>query len=257
MIKVIRKKIKNFRAWLDYNPPYYLSSKGWRLFKEEFAERAPIRFWLKYNFPKYTNPIIWRYNDIKNWIRYRTTDRYHIVNTGLEPGYYNIDTIMLNANFTLLKDFVECRQAWCSMALEGKNPRTWLEKNIPFYYYFFPFRSPEFGIKHFEWAATLDNPSLPIHERSESQACAAREVLALYYWWTKERPARKEIDIPSYDDQDLGIMACLDSDFNRNAEDYKAHAEAMEKNSALSDKWAEEDTEMLIRLMKIRSSLWT
>lgn len=41
------------------------------------------------------------------WLRHRTTDRYHVVGTGLPPGYYDKDTQMLHACFWLLVRFVD------------------------------------------------------------------------------------------------------------------------------------------------------
>ena len=43
------------------------------------------------------------------WIKYRTVPRhkYHMVNTGLKPGYYDQDRRMLHACFALLLDYVK------------------------------------------------------------------------------------------------------------------------------------------------------
>lgn len=41
------------------------------------------------------------------WLRYRTTHRYHVVQTGLAPDYHDSVERMLYACFRLLVDFVE------------------------------------------------------------------------------------------------------------------------------------------------------
>ena len=46
-------------------------------------------------------------SDVKYWVLNRTTRRFHIVKTGLKPGYHDTDTRMLYACFSLLSDFVE------------------------------------------------------------------------------------------------------------------------------------------------------
>ncbi|MCX8169573.1 MAG: hypothetical protein N3D72_00615, partial [Candidatus Methanomethyliaceae archaeon] len=200
MIKFVKKKYTRLKRWMGYNPPGALTSKGWRLFKNEFKERAPIRYWLTHDFKYgYIMPIKWKINRATDWIRYRTTRRYHIVDTGLVPGYYDNDSIILHVNFNILKDFVEVEQAWHHYCWSGlyKNAGFY-ERHMPFYRLFFPFRRPDLGIQHLEWAATLDDPSLPPHERCDHQAVAAREILALYRWWTIERPNRKEIEYVEY-----------------------------------------------------------
>src|SRR5271165_1195164 len=230
MIKSLKRKLKKFGHWMAYSPPGSMSSKGWRLFKEEFKERAPIRYYFCYDFKrKLIIPITWRYRNIKYWIRYRITDKYHIVDTGLKPDYYEISDRMLHVNFNMLKEFVEVEQAWNSYIWTDEYKKTsWCEQHMPFYYTFFPFRRPDIGIKHFEWASTLDDPSIPPNQRMESQASHAREVLILYRWWI-ERNNREEIKIPRYNHQGLGGMACLDDDFDKTAPDYVEHDKKMDE----------------------------
>lgn len=257
MYKKIKLKLRRFNHWLKYSPPGSLTSKGWRLFEQEFEQVAPIRYWIKNKIRK-THVIGRRLSDIKYWFLYRTTHKYHIIDSGLPPGYHSIDNLMLNANFNMLKDFVEVetahRMTWIE---EEKIKMSWYEKHMPFYYTFFPFRRPDLGIKHLDWAATLDSPTLPPYERSDLQAQHAREIKALYIWWIETRPNRKGVEITHYDDQGLGMLSCLDDDFDENAPDYVAHRESMKKGSEQEEEWKNEDTEYLIRLVKIRDGLWT
>lgn len=253
------KIFKKLKSWANYNPPGALSAKGWRLFNNEFKEKARIRFWFKNEFKHLiTLPIKWKYESIMRWIRYRTYDRYHIIKTGLPPGYYEIDTLMLNVNFNMLKDFVEVEQAiryfWTSDAFIH---RSWAEKYVPFYYKFYPFRRPDLGIAYFNWAATLDDVALPVHERCDAQAAAAKEVLILYKWWVEDRPARVPEKRGEYDDQGFGILGCFDDDFNKEAEDYKIYIETMNRQVDQEKLWIQEDDDMLVRLIRVRQSLWT
>lgn len=169
---------------------------------------------------------------------------------------------MLHANFSMLKDFVEVEQAWQHWCWsdERKEDKSIFHKWQPFYFFFkHNFRRPDLGIEHFEWAATLDDPKLPPHERCEHQAVAAREIMELYDWWVNKRPARKEIEVPSYNHQGLedDFLACFDDDFDRESPDYKAHCEAMDAQNSIDIEWNKEDDDMLIRLIKVRHNLWT
>jgi hypothetical protein len=49
----------------------------------------------------------WRLDAMRNWIRYRTTRRYHIVNTRLPPGCYDELTLVLHACMVQVERFVE------------------------------------------------------------------------------------------------------------------------------------------------------
>jgi len=259
-MKQFNRAIRRFKSWMRYDPPGSMTSKGWRLFNKEYQEQAPVRYWFAHTF-KYAvlMPVKWKYEKVHDWVRYRTYDKYHIVDTGLTPSYYDPCTVMLHVNFNILKEFVEVEQAWSKYLWSGdyKEHASWCEKHMPFYRRVFPFRSPEHGVKHFEWAATLDDPNLPPHERCDHQAVAAREILVLYKWWVEDRPARKEIEHVPYNKQGMGMLGCFDDDFNQEAEDYKAHVTSMEAASNQEEEWEKEDEAMLIRLMKIRKSLWT
>lgn len=259
MLKKLKRITRKIGLWFDYNPPGSMSSKGWRLFDKEFRERAPIRYWITHEF-KYSTvqPLKFKYRRISDWVRYRTTDRYHVVKTGLPPGYCDVDTKMLHTNFTMLKDFVECEQGWHKYCWhpDGHKSAPWYTK-LPLYWRFVKFRSPKWGIEHLEWASTLDDPNLPVHERAVGQAEDAREILALYYWWVRDRPARTEIEYKEYSDQGLGILGSLDDDFDKDAPDYREYKESIAQSIDQEQAWYEEDTEMLIRLVRIRRGLWT
>jgi hypothetical protein len=45
--------------------------------------------------------------DLSWWVRHRTTNRHHVLNLGLKPGWWDTDTKLLHASFTLLEDYVE------------------------------------------------------------------------------------------------------------------------------------------------------
>jgi hypothetical protein len=51
----------------------------------------------------------WWDANVRSWLRYRLLKRhrYHLVDTGLTPGYYDQDNRMLHACFALLVDYVD------------------------------------------------------------------------------------------------------------------------------------------------------
>lgn len=251
----LSRRWKRFLKWMKYDPPGSLEADHWRIFNEEFKEKAPVRYFITSIVPDFIRPVRGFFTRIKDWIRYRTINRYHVIDTGLAPGYYEISDKVLHGPFNLLKNFVEKEQAWASQCWSSTNKLTRIE-TLPFYYEFF-YCKPEIGIAHFNWAATLDDPTLPPGDRSEEQAKNAREVLALYTWWTETRPKRY-IDEEGVTYSNQGFpMGPLDSGFDRTAADYVAFTKWHNEEMDAEGRWIEEDTEMLIRLIKIRSSLWT
>lgn len=241
---------------MAFNPPYALSAEGWDSFNREFKEKAAIRYWIHNDFRRrYVNPVRWKYRKLVDWIRYRTTDRYHVVKTGLEPGYAEKSEIMLYVNFTLLKDYVEVDLArrWLHT---DEEKQSWYSKYVPSYHLFFPFRRPDLGIKYLEWASTLDDPTLPTYEQSPAQAEYAREVHILYKWWVDGRPGRvrlRPVRPQPIDVDNVGLFV----NYDYNSDEYKEYEAELDMASAQQDEWHKEDNEMLIRLIKTRDGLWT
>lgn len=250
----MKKYYKKFVQWMGYNPPYALSSHAWNLFEREFKAKAPIRFFIKRKLMARVSRLSYKYQSLVHWIDARLFYRYHIVKTGLNPGYASVDQIILHTNFNLLKDYVEVTVGRHNRFCSPDNNLTWTEKYVPFY----RGRYVNEGIAYLEWETTLADPNLPTHERSDDQAAAAKEVLALYRWWVDERPARKPVEIPEYDKQGFGddLFATFNPNFNHNAPDYIAYEQALDAAGEQERLWRKQDTDMLVRLMKIREKLW-
>lgn len=259
MFSYIKRKISKFIAWMKYSPPKALSAKGWRLFRKEYKQVAPIRHWIMQDFRRlYLNRIARIYEEMTEWVRLRTIRRYHIVSTGLKPGYYDLDYKMLHINFNMLKDFVEIEHArsryyWSD---EYRNTASIFEKYMPLYHVIFPFRRPKLGILSLERAAQLDDGTSAHYAGDVLYAKIAKEVLDLYLWWTQTRPNRKHIELPSFDTQGCGMFGELDSDFNHDAPDFKAYKAASDAHAIQEDEWIVEDQEYLERLIATRKSLW-
>lgn len=255
MIKYLKKLRRRFKNWMGFNPPGALTGPGWKSFGKEFKANAPIRYWLTHNFRRgCILPIKWKYEEITSWLVYRTVNRYHILKTGLPPGYIGTDLIMLHANFNILKDFVEKSRASRNYWGDTSIKKSWFERNMPFYDVFIEFRRPDLGIKYLEWGASLDDPSLPPHEQSPQQAKECREMLALYIWWTDTRPNRKQVEIrhPAVKSGDDDIF----DPANTQTKEFKRYRADLEKSYKQEEKWDTEDDKMLVRLMKIRRSFW-
>lgn len=105
-----------------------------------------------------------------------------------------------------------------------------------------------------EWESDLDNPvSSNYNSSCNSQAIAAREIITLYAWWTEIRPNRLCSD-DIIDDTELPELGAK---VNRADPVYIKWAKNCKNAMEIEQLMYEEDTEMLVRLMRIRDSLWT
>lgn len=132
-------------------------------------------------------------------------------------------------------------------------------------------RNPEAGLAYLEWASNLKHDEEWVDKddpdcgKPTSQALAAQEITLLYKWWKEERPKRPDpIDASGWSDyceerRQIAEEAGNESfwpdhssdDSNRN----RSH-EILEICRKIEKEQEDEDTAMLIRLIKIRSHLW-
>lgn len=258
--------------------PNAATSKGWSTWKKTARAANPIRFWIAeeglHKLQDFVNYIPDKLNDVRYYINNRWVSRSHALTAhprDIKPGQWqDVGSRFLPCMFNELVNFVEIEQAWhhCLWDDEAKTKHMvpWWRKG---WLRWRTWRCPEAGLEYLNWASSLtmgDNmgvhPNDPLYGTPTHQAIAAKEILTLYKWWTVERPARPDphdvsgwIEICSRrrDDDPDDWLGIEDETEHQRKETKKALniANQMEKQ------YAEEDTQMMIRLIKIRDSLWT
>lgn len=159
------------------------------------------------------------------WIKYHTTHRYHIINISgqdnYEYGWTDRDHAMYLACFKILVDFVEKESP--KIGDETDTIESYKDSDRDW------FDGEEEGIR----------------------ACIARhkEIRALYSWWKVER--KKEHEEVSK------LMNEFDYEFSSKGVQCTGSFKARDEWHRRTDELEEKDEEMLMRLMKIRRSLWT
>ena len=195
-----------------------------------------------------------------SWIQHRTWDKYHVLPTGLEPGYQDADVRMLHANFSLLVDHVEVELAWmyrfCFNTKENPLKVSFWKRK------FGGFRNAEWGLKYLNQkikSPENQDPMCSILDKQER--VNSKKMLDLYTWWTVDRPARKD----PYDEVDRLIQEhkektgenCHTIHILTNKKLPPKISKAYKKAHKETDRQYEEDTQKLIELTKLRGSLWS
>ena len=221
------------------------SPEDWSAFKKFHKEHNPIRYFINNDFESvFIWPWSMRLERAIDWVRYRTTRRYHIVNTGMEPGYADFSEQLLHVNFNMLKEFIEKEKGsmWQYHEASSKDDK-------------------QPGVSYLIWEMGLEADES--WGGNKVQAKNAREQYELYDWWTNIRPCRVDpMDTAEHNaywkmrDEIYGTdcFFCADKDTPELKGLQKLSYALSEK---LGKKYSKEDEKMLIRLMKIRGSLWT
>lgn len=254
------------------------TSKEWSTWKKEAKAEHPIRFWLAEEGLNYLQDFVtWpitKLNDIRYYINNRWITKSHALTAhpqDIKPGHWqDLGNRFLPCMFNELVDYVEVECAWhnvmCDKEARKKyNPpwwrRGWLRLRA--------WRCPEAGLDYLNWSASLVineehgvNPGEEGYGEPLGQAEAAKEILALYRWWTevyRNRPdpydasgwsavcAKMREDDP---DDFLGLESTNEELV---AERDLSHDVLGEIEKAYED----EEEQMMIRLIKIRGALWT
>lgn len=257
--------------------PEATTLKEWREWKKSTKHTSPFIYWFVEEFlDNLQNFINYPYDrlcDARYYIYNRFIDKKHYLRTGLKAGqWYDMDIRLLQGMFTELVDFVEIEKAWhfviWDREAQGKFHTPWWRKGA-YLFRWKPWRCPEAGIEHLKWEITLKNDYewLPESERQQQsdygtptpQALDAKEVFELYTWWKNTRPSRPDAyDVSGWSDYYEKRHKDFELLFEDKSEEEKAESRAiLDKIAVIEKAYAEEDEAMMIRLIKIRHSLWT
>jgi hypothetical protein len=266
-----------FADWLRGTPkPGAQTSEGWDEWTEKAKAAHPVRYWIADDALDFLQTVVYyipdRLNDIRYYINNRWVSKSHALTADprdIRPGSWSdVGNRFLPCLFKELVDFVEIEQAWHYVMW---NDTERAKYNVPWYrsgwLRWRTWRCAEAGMAYLTWASTLTNEEfLDKDKKSEAvptyQATAAKEIIELYTWWTVTYRNR-----PDAYDASGWTAVCEES---RIANGGRLHFGA-EKDPALkkkSDKahklltkieadYEKEDEAMMIRLIKIRQSLWT
>lgn len=216
------------------------------------------------NILKYFFDDLWYYLVYKNVNRLRGS---HKLQSTLKPGdIHSFDKLVLNSLFTSLVNYVECECATrnCQVSDDaakrfGYKPRRFWQKQ---------FRNVEAGLDYLKWEQSLvwtvdyvGKDSELVGQRMDV-AIAADEIVHLYTWWTVTRPMRKSADdVSGYssvvqmiaDKHGGDSLSFLES---RTGEEDELLMNACKLMTKIENDYYEEDTQMLKRLMDVRSNVW-
>lgn len=231
-----------FANWIrGESKPWALEWGEWDNWHDEQKKKRPWRYWLAEDVLSKLQKLIYFPSDVYNNIRYyisnRWFDKTHYLQTGFQPGFYHeVDERILYALFNTLVIFLEDELAYRAKWLEN-TPKKYLFKNG---------RCKEALYDYWAWEQNLVNEE---DGTPTSQAITSKEIQALYEWWTVTRPNRPD---PYTNITEEELANSLDFK-NRTDEDRQKSLQRYE----IEELYDQEDTDMLIRLIKIRGSLWT
>ena len=264
--------------------PIALEWGGWDKWNNNVKSTRPVAYWFTETLPDLLEkPAEWFIDPIysvKYYIVNRWIDQTHAMVSTLEKGkWHEFSDRLLYSMFDELVNFVEVEQAWHHVVWSSECREKY---KAPWYavgwFRTRTWRCPEAGLDYLRWEQSLvwtENElgeGHPDINKRTHQAEKADEVLALYTWWKEVRPNRGDawdvtgfrdfwnaMDV-KYDDpngEKTSWMSFKNSGKvlteEEDAEYWRLHKLVDMQDAA----WDQEDEDMMIRLVKLRKSLWT
>lgn len=266
-----------FADWLRGTPKIKMGTgKEWADWEKQARVAHPIRYWIADTALDRLQDI-WmfipdRLHAIKYYINNRWVTRTHALTAhprDIKPGQWmDVGYRFLPCLFNELVEFVEVELAWWQIAWADQAEKK--KYRAPFWatgwFRWRIWRCRQAGLDNLAWQMTCTNEEFLDEDKKHlaeptHQAIAAKEILELYTWWTEVYPKRPDpMDASGWSDycemrREKGY-ALLDLDA-KSPEEEEMRDAALKKTREIEEAYEKEDEEMLIRLIKIRNSLWT
>ena len=253
------------------------TSEGWDEWETRAKAAYPIRWWLSEEGLDYLQKIVYFIPDklyaIKYYINNRWVTRTHSLTAhakDIKPGEWcDVGNRFLPCLFNELVDFVEVELAWWHLAW---SPEERPKYNMPWWavgwWRVRTWRCPQAGLDNLEWQRNLrwkeDEVGKDFKGLGEltPQAVKAQEILDLYTWWTttyRNRPDPHDASgWTAYCELSrLANGGKLSFSGDKSPELRKASKLALKELRKIEAAYEKEDTDMMIRLIKVRHGLWT
>jgi hypothetical protein len=215
--------------------------------------------------------------DVKYYVNNRWFTRTHSLTAhpkDIKPGEWcDVGNRFLPCLFNELVDFVEVELAWWHIA--WADPAEKAKYKAPFWatgwFRWRTWRCPQAGLDNLDWQRSLRHDTDsgwaegdPNIGKPTPQAVKAQEVLDLYRWWKDVYPHRPDAhDASGWTEycerkrQEHGETGLSFMKESANPETRALGVAALDKTHEIEQAYEAEDTEMMIRLIKVRHGLWT
>jgi len=248
----------------------------WEDWNKTSKAAHPLRYWLaEEGLDKIQNIINYipdKLYAVKYYINNRWVTRTHALTAhtrDITRGQWcDVGYRFLPCLFNELVDFVEIEQAWHHVMWDKEARKKY---KTPWWgigwFRWRTWRCPEAGIEYLKWAMSLKadeswgmSPGDKGYGEPTHQALAAKEIFELYTWWKEVYSNRPDaMDASGWTaacekKRESGVGFLSDT---KDPELKKEEQKALKLLRKIEAAYEKEEDEMLIRLIKVRRSLWT
>jgi hypothetical protein len=268
-----------FADWLrGTKKPGAATWEDWETWHENAKKAHPVRYWLADDCLDFLQDFVTyptrKLHDLKYYVNNRWVTRTHSLTASpidIKPGQWrDVGNRFLPCLFNELQDFVEVELAWWHIAWNSEDRAKY---EAPFWatgwFRWRTWRCPQAGLDNLDWQRKLTlgkdhgvNADDPDFDKPTQQAVKAQEIYDLYIWWTqtyRNRPDAWEASgyraVTDKEKEENGGRLSFTE--RKNSPLKKERDRARKLMTKIENSYEREDEAMMIRLIKIRQSLWT
>ncbi len=256
------------------------TSEQWGEWEDRAKRDYPIRWWLaEEGLDILQSTLMWipdKLHAVKYYVNNRWVTKTHQLTAhpkDIKPGQWcDVGNRFLPCLFNELVDFVEVELAWWHIAWANADEKK--KYKAPFWatgwFRWRTWRCPQAGLDNLEWQRNLVwqeeecEPGSPNIGKPTYQAIKAQEILNLYKWWKEVYPNRPDPHDASGWSEYCDLMRKEKGEGIRwiGVESgvpatRKLGSKALKLTHKIEQQYEKEDEQMMIRLIKVRNSLWT
>jgi hypothetical protein len=255
------------------------TSEEWHEWEDRAKSAYPVRWWLAEEGLDYLQKIVYFIPDTLHAVKYYINNRWvtgtHSLTAhprDIKPGQWqDVGNRFLPCLFNELQDFVEVESAWMHIAWGSKEDKA--KYAAPFWatgwWRWRTWRCPQAGLDHLDWSMTLTlgndmgvEETDPNYGKPTGQAIRAKEIKELYTWWTvtyRNRPDPYDASgwTEACEANRIANGGRLSFSTPKDPALKKAQDKAHKLLQKIEATYKKEEEAMMIRLIKIRQSLWT
>lgn len=245
--------------------PFALSWNDWEKWDKQFKNDRPIAYLITETIPNKLNRI--KFNIVLPWNKLFShivccyVNKIHQVNNNslVKGKYYDTDVRILHSNFTLLVEFVENQLARSNYNYyETQKSVSWIFKKSSVFRKLIKFSNPDSGVDLIK-KTMVDKNNNSENENYTPYARNLQELMRLYHWWKEVKPLQTDAYTTSgmkdFIDQMNEKYGSLNGQSWSKSE-FKKYDELAGLLDSLESHWLNIENDMLLSLIKIRSTLW-
>lgn len=227
--------------------PASATAKEWRLLSERQRAVNPIVYWITEDGFNIVQNILYFPSDVYRNLKAKFHNIFiskpHYIRTKLPVGeWHECNTRILHGLCELVVHFVETEKAHMydiSVMFDESGSRPTIKDRR------------EAGLAYLDWEISLG-------EESPGQSHTAKEIKEIYLWWKDIRPARIDPhDESGWSDYCATKEHILEINDDEDETNSKHVRSILDRSWELEKQYNDEDTEMLIRIVRVREGMWT